>query len=491
MKKKGTVATLLLWIIFFNKIYAQKDTLQHSLNYFAEIGGLTATNSRTPFWLRANQFGVVPLDNPFAFIRLGGQTTVGADPHKPQLLLQGEFVANAGKTSNFLLPVASATFLFRKFEIYAGRRKEFFGLCDTLLTSGSYAWSGNALPIPKIQIGTRGFVPLGFTKGLFAVHATYAHGWFGHQDSVQRSFLHQKTAFVRLGKPKWKARFYLGIIHNVQWGGESKFVRQSLTVNGKYPSSFKDYVYLIVAKQPRGQYADIDTLNQIGNHLGSIDFGLEVKGKNWDVFAYHQHPFEDKSGLVFVNFPDGLYGVSLKNKNIDRTPLFQLQQMTIEFLTTMDKGGNLRNDLKKRYEADDYFNHSQYIDGWAYRHRIIGTPFIMRYLDMNPEIIDPKYLKSRIRNKMVNNNSVKVIHLGITGRLGTKILIKSHFSLSQNTVKLLRDSMSQLNQFSGVVSFSMPFRKYKTTKLQTSFSYDSGILLHQNVGTLLTLTKYW
>ncbi len=468
---------------------AQNDTTNHKTSYFAEAGGMAATNSRTPFWLRANQFGTVPLENPFAFVRLGGQTTLGTDPRKPQLHLQAELVANAGKTSNVLLPAAAATLRFRKFELYAGRRKEFFGLGDTLLTSGSYAWSGNALPLPKVQIGTRGFVPIGFTKGLFAIHATYAHGWFGRQDSVQGSYLHQKTVYVRLGKPQWKARFYLGIIHNVQWGGKSEFVRQDLTLNGRFPSSFKDYTYLIVANTPSGEYSAIDTLNQLGNHLGSIDLGFELNGKNWDVFAYHQHPFEDKSGLVFVNFPDGLWGLRFKNKNQKTVSTFRVNQLTFEYLTTVDKGANLRPDLQQRYEADQYFYHSQYIDGWAYNHRIIGTPFITRYLDTRPENIDNRFLQNKLDHKMINNNTVKVLYTSFSGTFKNGVTLRSRLSYSQNKVEFFYNSFRDVDQFSGIISASFPISHH--TEIQTAFSLDQGRLYNNNFGGMLSIRKSW
>lgn len=51
------------------------------------------------------------------------------------------------------------------FELSGGRRREIVGLLDTTLSTGSYAWSGNALPIPKIQLEIRDYAPIGFTKG--------------------------------------------------------------------------------------------------------------------------------------------------------------------------------------------------------------------------------------------------------------------------------------------------------------------------------------
>lgn len=471
-------------------LFAQKDTT----SYFAEVGGMAATSAYTPFWLRANQYGTVPFKNPFGFVKIGGQTTFGHNPHQPQLHLQGEAVLNLGgndfrSPSNLVLPVAAATFRYRRFEAYVGRRKEFFGLGDTLLTSGSYSWSGNALPLPKLHVGTRGFVPIGFTKGLFAVHATFSHGWFGRQDSVQGAYLHQKTVFVRLGKPQWKAKFYLGMIHNVQWGGESEFVDQTLTQNGQFASSFTDYLYLMIAKTPKGnQYSFIDSLNQLGNHLGSVDLGIELTGKKWDVLLYHQHPYEDKSGLVFVNFPDGLYGLCFKNKNHSLISSFRLRQLTLEYLTTIDKGKNIREDLKNRYEADAYFYHSQYIDGWAYKQHIIGTPFITRYLDTHFDLTNQKPNQELL---MINNNEVKVVYISLMGVFKSGIRVESRCSYSRNYGPFTNDNIKQVNQFSGIIRSYFPLNLLKGVELQTAISLDQGGLYNHSWGGMLSLSKMW
>lgn len=494
MRTTTFVTLFVLHASLLSKLVAQNDTT----NYYVETGGLASTSSQTPFWLRANQFGTVPLQNPFAFVRTGGQTVLGKNPRKAQLQLQAEIVANLGKTSQLILPAAAATFRYRRFEAYVGRRKEFFGLGDTLLTSGSYAWSGNALPLPKVQVGTRGFVPLGFTKGLLAFHATFSHGWFGKQDSVQGSYLHQKIFYGRLGKPKWKVKFYLGLIHNVQWGGELTNKSATLdliaTSDGTYPSSFKDYLFLLRAREPKGRnYAYIDSLNQIGNHLGSIDLGMEISCKKWNIFIYHQHPYEDKSGLVFINFPDGLYGLRLKN--IDKTQVrnFRIQQATLEYLTTMDRGLYAREDLRKRYDPDEYFYHAQYIDGWAYNQYIIGTSFITRYLDTRSELTDPNLKADKTKPQMINNyRGVSVFYCSLLGTFKNGVKIETKLSHSHNLVFYnWSQPINKVNQLSGIFRATFPLNWHKGYVLQTAISFDQGGLYYNSFGSIISLRKMW
>lgn len=472
---------------------AQTDTTQRRTGYFAEVGGMAATNSRTPFWLRANQFGTIPLENPFAFVRLGGQTSLGTDPRKPQLHLQAELVANAGKASNVLLPVAAATLRFRKFEIYAGRRKEFFGLGDTLLTSGSYAWSGNALPLPKVQIGTRGFVPIGFTKGLFAVHAMMAHGWFINADSVRGSYLHQKAVFFRLGKPTWKVHFYAGVHHVAQWGGQWRNPVKGSKVtleDGKLPSDLSAFFSVFRASEPTNPDAVsvIDALNRTGNHLGSIDFAMEYFGNKGNWLFYHQHTYDDKSGVFFVNFPDGLTGIRWQNKSVAKQS-FRITRVNAEFLTTMDQSGFNITINRHRFDgADDYFVNYQYTEGWAYKERVMGTAFISRREDARPEWYNVKGGTYRLAS--ITNNRVQVLHFGLMGQIHSTLQFRMLASQSWNHGRpVLQDPAFPLSQFSGLLELSKTSNALGGVQIQAAVALDQGPWLPATAGLRLGIRK--
>lgn len=482
-----------LYIVSNFAATAQSDTTHRNTSYFAEAGAMAATNSRTPFWLRANQFGTVPLENPFAFVRLGGQTTLGTDPRKPQLHLQAELVANAGKVSNLLLPAAAATLRFRKFEIYAGRRKEFFGLGDTLLTSGSYAWSGNALPLPKVQIGTRGFAPIGFTKGLFAVHAMMAHGWFINADSVRGSYLHQKAVFFRLGKPTWKVHFYAGVHHVAQWGGQwrNPVKGSGLTLeNGKLPSDFSAFFSVLRASEPAATstVSVFDALNRTGNHLGSIDFAMDYQGTKGQWLFYHQHPFEDKSGVFLVNFPDGLYGFRWKNNTVSSSS-FHINRVTAEFLSTMDQSGFDITINRRRFDGgDDYFVNYQYQEGWAYQQRVVGTPFITRRWDTRSEWYNVK--GGPVQNTTISNNRVQLFHIGISGKFLEKLEFRLLTSQSWNHGRpVVTDSAFPLYQLSGLMEIKKELKKKMSLYLTATL--DKGIWLPNNIGAQLKIRKYY
>lgn len=261
----------LIAIIDCGLIYGQRVN-----QYQLEVGGL-ASSSQTPFWLRANQYGTVPLENPALRLNAGLRSDYqpfDSTGHRPKTDWGYglNIVANLGATNQFLIPEAYVKGRLGAFEFYAGRRKEIVGLVDTLLTTGAYAWSGNALPIPKIQIALPNFTPIPFTKGVVSLMGAFAHGWFENSDRlVTGSYLHQSYLYGRIGKPSWKFRLYAGFNHEVIWAGYSSYLGPVVAVNGQLPSAIRYYPAVVFGTQGADYLADKNLTsfedNRIGNHL--------------------------------------------------------------------------------------------------------------------------------------------------------------------------------------------------------------------------------
>jgi hypothetical protein len=471
-------------------LYAQQPL--SSIRFSAELGAMASSARQTPFWLRANQFGTVPLVAPAGTVRLGSSGVFRKDSvDKSWRLGYGvEAVGYAGPNSRFLLPEAYAKVAYHSLELVVGRRKEILGLVDTTLSSGSYAWSGNALPIPKIQIGTSGFAPLKFTRGLIAINAFFAHGWFANTDSIKNSYLHQKAFYGRIGKPNWKVKLYGGILHNAQWGGRSDYLDEKHAYNGKLPSSFNDYLHVILAKQPdqTGNVSNHDRVNQLGNHIGSIDVGAEIAFKHWDVLAYYQHPFEDRSGIALVNLPDGLYGLRLKRRTTTSKPFYHFNQLLLEYLTTMSQSGSTVEIGRRLYEGlDDYFNNFQYLNGWTQRNQVLGTPFITSRREVKS---DWQNVPGGPRLAIVNNR-VQLLHLGFIGTFSSGTQLQTRLSFSRNYGLFRNPFRKQVNQVSGLVWLTWPLTWLGGSQLQTAVAIDQGNLLKNTVGGYLSIRKTW
>lgn len=471
--------------------FGQSDSAQslRPVHVRAEIGGLGATSSRTPFWLQANQFGTVPRSAPVGTIRLGS-TAFFRNRSTPRGLFAGyglDVVGNGASSSQLLLPEAYATVGVGRIELVAGRRKEVLGLVDTTLSSGSYSWSGNALPINKIQIGTRGFAPLPFTKGVLAVNAFFAHGWFPNTDSIQGSYLHQKAVYVRFGKPNWPVKLYAGLLHNAQWGGRSKYIDPRAVRDSVLPSSRQTYWYVITAQQPDktipDTYTEFDAVNRFGNHLGSIDAAAEVDLGRWNLFAYYQHPYDDKSGLAFKNSTDGLYGLRLRRRPVQSARSFQVTRLVAEILSTMNQSGPLVR--QGRYDGqDDYFNNYQYLDGWAVDRRVLGTPFLARRQDIRPE------WQTRTGNPWaIASNRVQAGYLGFTGVFPSGIEVMTRASFARHYGTYRAPFSGQATQFSSVVWVTWPLTWLADLKLRSAVAIDRGTLYQKSSGLWISVVK--
>lgn len=464
---------LLNLIICVNISFSQ--SLFPKIKYQVETGTYFSTSKDTPFWLRSNQYGVVPLFSPILTFRGYAHKDYDSTKNDNQKLKKFGYgyglggVVNVSKQSGLLLPEAYLKIRYNSLELYGGRRREIMGLVDTTLTSGSYIWSGNALPIPKIQISIPNYKQIGSTAVFLKMGIS--HGWFGNQEYVDKYYLHQKWLYARVGQEKSNFKFYAGVNHQVQWGGVTDADYNKLSKDGKlapYPLySFQFVLIPFLQKiiEPNGNKLPIyDTELAIGNHLGSYDLGFELNKRKYKILFYKQQPYDFARSIYRLNnIEDGLYGISLglKNKKI-------LQKVLIEYLFTTSQGlyrfGKYRPS--NYVEFDNYFAHGQY-NRWAYNKFIIGTPFILA------------------NDTRVFNNRVKVFSTYINGQLGVNsYLIGGSFS---SNLGVYGTSLNK-NQFSGKMCVSFPLNNNSYLYCQSAF--DIGFIYPNNIGFSIFYRKF-
>lgn len=492
MQKRLLILGLLSPLLSFSQ---SQLPVPQTTQAFVEAGSYVASGGQTPFWLRANQYGIVPLKPAPGFIR--GGLVIPYRNGRNRLFDWGagaDVVANAGQpaggsTPTVLLPELYVKARLGLFEIYAGRRREIIGLADSTLSSGSYIWSGNALPMPKIQIALRDYAPIPFTKGIVSVKGSFAHGWFPATGFVDHSFLHQASLYGRLGKASWPVRFYGGINHQVQWGGSTNNLPSSFVENGgQFPSSFKDYLDVVTASSlgyrrniDSTKYSTFDSENRIGNHLGTVDVAVEFQVKQLSIFAYRQSIYEDGSLFHLTNISDGLHGLRIRNLRPSRRGI-ALTDVLLEYLDTRSQGGDQFVPGTNLRGRDDYFNHQQYRDGWSYRGQTIGTPFITpANTTLYPQGVD----------RFTNNNRVQVYHLGLSGRIGGVVTFQTKLSYSQNYGTYPSPISPVARQVSGGLWVGAPLSARHGLNLTASVAVDKGSLYPDNIGGSISIRKTW
>lgn len=479
--------------------YAQTDStsLDFIPNYL-ELGGL-ANADRTPFWLQTNQFGTVPRSGSALLMRGGLQHSwllgkpdsikqwrKGLSTPNPErawrLEVGAEVTGNVGSSiQKILLPQAFGALRYGNWTLQVGRRKQWVGLADSTLGIGSYAWSGNALPIPKIQLGLTRFTAVPFTKGWLSVLGFYSEGWFEKGRPVTSELkLHQKQFYGRVGKPGSKLKFYGGFNHQVQWGGKSPY----LTVDGQMPKGLNNYFRMVFGSRGVNQVAtNFDSTNRVGNHLGSIDVAFEINGKRANWFFYRQNIYEDGSLYYLSSIADGLNGLRIRRKNVSQQG-FSIHDIVLEGMYTKSQGGpSFIIDQNLKRGKDNYFNNAQVRDGWSYFDRTLGTPFITPTSETIWKF--PNY-----GDAFTSNNRVWVIHTGLGGTLSRNVEWSTKLSYSSNGGVYDLAFPTTVYQFSGLVRVQARTGWLGgNTLLSGSLAADLGGLYPTSYGLMLSMRK--
>jgi hypothetical protein len=487
MKRYCFICLVLLFP--FHRIFSQQRII--SADVEASAGYISSGN--IPFWLRSNQYGSIPLDG--ASLSLLGSARKEYDTASNGIFDWGasfEGRLNVGNKLNFTLVEGYGKMRIGIFEIRAGRAKEIMGLCDPGLSSGSFSVSGNALGIPKVQISIPEFYSIPWFGKLFAFKGNFAHGWLGsvsmngwNGDTVQiGTYFHQKSLYIRLGKPSWRLKLVAGLNHQVLWGNEQSYYGDNLTL-----SPLQIYLYVITAKQ----YSNDNISNEFfGNHNGSFDLGFEYEFKKIKVLFYRQSFYESDMLFHFANIQDGLNGVSLENKN-NSNNIFKWKRFLFELLYTKNQAGEPWSPpTPDPYEP--YYNHTIFMQGWSYNGAGLGTPFI------TPKTMARSELPSNPQEYFINNR-VRVFHLGFEGAVQKwDYVLKASLSNNYGTYYTTDEEQTtdienpgsygifgRQDQFSAYIDFNREFNK--GLNFGCTAAFDAGELFENSFGVLFSVSK--
>ncbi|MBS1660960.1 MAG: hypothetical protein JST68_07900 [Bacteroidetes bacterium] len=475
----------------------------------AEAQGILTTKDHVPFWMRSNQWGSVPLPGASGSLigsvrkDYDGGTRNSSDDRDierglrnirdydngPRLFDWGmglEVRGDLGANSRARIIEGYLKARLSIFQVRAGRYRQSIGLVDSTLSSGSFTVSGNALPIPSVEVSIPDWWSLPVFGGLFAVKGGASHGWLGNQpiqDSTliryYPTYFHQVSLYGRLGKPEWPFKLYAGISHQAFWGSEKAH-------DPKFGlSSWKTLQYVALGKTYRG--------SKIGNHLGSIDFGGEYEFEGVRLFLYHQFFYDVGAIAHLANLSDGLTGLSLTNKQ-ENNGTFHWNKIVLEFFYSKDQAGY---PWSKRTPSgdEDYYNNFLYADGWSYQGLGLGNPFIT-----------PAYTTKAGFPKQpadyFNNNRVIALYgafacsfgdYSLTTRLsysqnyGTFGTSPYGYSTGSHRVPPTFGLFPQSNQFSGYMELTRAFSD--GWRAGVIGALDNGQLFNNSGGIILKLSK--
>ncbi len=351
---------------------------------------------------------------------------------------------------------------------WAGKKEEIIGNQDSSLSIGSTVWSGNASPLPKLVLATPGYVDIPFTKGYAEINGSLAHGWFEQDRYVENIYLHQKQLHLRFGGDFF-INGSLGLIHFAQWAGTSPDEQY-----GELPSGCDAYKRVFFAQKGDSASVDInESINSLGNHLGSWNYRIDLKAKQHTYSIYYQTIFEDNSGMLKEFNQDGLIGVSMTAKD----PKKIVNHVVFEYLNTTYQSGPIHDlaDSIALFGNDNYFNSYIYQSGWTYKGMTLGTPLIT----------SPVFNEDG--NHRILNNRVMAFHLGLQGMIG-KINYRSFFTYSINKGTYSNPVDPSKQQFSWYLETIFP-SIWKGIDMNIMLAADIGQMYGNNLGVNLLFRK--
>ena len=451
-----------------------------SIHASVEAQAIVSDAGVTPFWMRSLQYGSVPMENPGLVLRAWNGKGYNLKK-KYDWKYEVEATGWTGIQNDIWLTQAYVSGRRGKWELWAGRRKEVYGLGDTTMTGGFYAWSGNAVPMPKIQLGTRDY--LNFARGWLGVHMTYSHGWFDNQGPTINAYLHQKTLYGRIGKQTSMFNVFGGINHNVSWGGDAKV--KSGGAYDYYPSNLSTYFYVVTILKDRTivpidpKSSVDDTGYQYGNHLGSIDLAIKFQTKEIETLIYRQSIYETGRIVSLALINDGLSGISIKLKRN-----FLLNKLGIEYLYTSNQG-NYTSGLAEflglvdphKIEVENYLNNGGR-GSWKYWNKTMGTPIFI----LDRESIQGGNIAG---GNYFTYNAINSFHTYLSGNINKKInwtlrISKSGYSTPRNHLNERLNKEDFINQIS--YNFSLEKRFSKRLKSKFQIGYDKGNRIANTLG---------
>lgn len=455
---------LYLLLLLPKPAFSQNDTIKYEIG----ISGIVSNGKYSPFWLQSNQYGKTS-SNPNSANQLEG---ISKDYGNGINLYDYGFKANILiKSDNNKSEVYLHEIYLKQrlsvFEIIIGAREEHLGNQDSTLSSGGFLFSTNARPIPKITIGVEHFTPMPYTKGHIEFKGALSDGIFIDDVYMQNKLFHHKYLYLKLGA-KYPVNFQIGLDHTAIWGGN--LPNQKNTQLG-----IKDYKNVFFTSGG-GTNTDIsEQINTEGDHRISQSMKMEAKVNGFTLGAYWQN-FSEDGPVRFItnaiNIPDGLWGISLRNKKI---PF--INAIVYEYLNTTDQSGNIFQKDGIIYGGiDNYFNNGIYQSGWNNYYRTIGTPFIT----------SPIYNSNKSIQNL--NNRVQVHHIGIEGSIAG-FEYRTLCSFSKNYGSYGEPYVPMKENLSSLLEVKKHLQKFSNIDAGISVSSDRGELYGNSIGFQFSIRK--
>lgn len=424
--------------------------------------GAVPAGGDMPFWAYTNQFDLIPRTTGYTAVLNAGQQY---DDSKTFQWHWGASAALRGDSYDkaaFIPDEAYAGVKWKNLALDLGLKhpqQEYLASSGTLgtisTTGGNLIMTGNARSMPGYRISLQP-ADIPFTNGHLQIRGAFAD-YLMTDARIEKKALTHNTALYLIGNIG-NLQISAGLDHWAMWDG----------------SGFKNYLRMIVGKNAGADGTQSDRMNVIGNQLGAERIAVSYRGKGWKAEIRHDIPYDDKSGMTFKNFPDGVNTLSFSFDDKDRW----VSDIVYEFQYTMYQSGPLHDPETDGQGnpiiwhqglnfvgGDDYFNNGEFTSGWTHYGMTLGNPLFF------PAGTHAGTWSRTGTTAGVENNRIKAHHLGISGKLFRKVPYKMMATYSQNYG-------TYRSPYAGESQWGHPWGTVKETPLrQFSFGFTCEIPL--------------
>ena len=472
------------------------------------LGALSTQGDSMPFWATANSFGVMPDGN-------GGlgllQVRKDFDESKT---LQWRFGASAGlrtdriEYKDFLLDEMYGSLRWKSLRLDAGlwHPGQYFMASDRHLgslsmTGGHSIVSGNARSMPGLSLTLEPW-DIPFTGGHLQLGGSFGDYFATGPRYVTGSMVHNTALYL-----KWHIGEHItltgGADNYTLWGGTSP-------TEGEFRKSFANYLRVISGREGGADAQMGERQNALGDHRGCEIFRFDYDAPSWSFSLQHDVPFDDKSGLIWRNFPDGVNTACFSFKDKSRW----VSDIVYEFATTMNQSGDRERRLATQEEiaagkkrlytdpisgtvyyisggADNYYNNYLFRSGWTNYGRTMGIPLFF-----------PRGTVEGTWNRKdvvmgIWSNLLQAHHFGLSGSLFHVLPYKLMLTYSESYGTFLDQDYhydrgsrleTPMRQFSSALMVEVPLYA-GIIKVVPSLYYDRGDVLPGSFAAMLSF-KY-
>lgn len=374
---------------------------------------------------------------------------------------------------------------YRGVFLTAGMKQHTSALLSSTLSSGDLVESGNARPIPEVRVGFNDFQNIPFTNEWVQIQGEISYGkmtdnaWLRDHYNYYNSHLNQgalysyKRCYFRT-KPAERFSATVGMQVGAFFGGETTWYdRGKMTHSKEFSKGVKQFFKMLLPTDGGLEYYS-------GSSLGSWDILLRYRLNDGSTIkGYMQKPWEDGSGVGFLNGFDGVWGLQFTAARKG-----WISGAVIEYLDFTNQSGPMHwdpddapgTDIPNRAEgADDYYYNHEY-NAYANYGMAIGSPFLVSPIYNTDGFL--QFASNRIRG----------FHIGLEGEISSEVSYRllGGYRRSWGSGRIPFIAPKDDTSFMAEATYSP--RALSGLTVKAAFGLDQGELYGNTTGGMITVS---